>query len=101
MSSNGNGFGFNGNGNGHNHDSFPGAGDSFEEDEDHEHSFVNIVQTPNVSAYEELVHQVVTLEFHDRGLTMDFSLEEAEELGRVLAEVTRYLKSKGSAEPQS
>lgn len=92
--SNGNGFNFNGRRDG----TGPGD-DSFEEDEDHEHVYVNIVQTPNVSAYEEQVHQVISLEFHDRGLSLDFNLEEAEELGEVLAEVMRYLKRKGAIEP--
>ncbi len=96
--SNGNGFGFNGNG--HNNNGEVTPGDGFEEDEDHEHTYVNIIQTPNVAAYEEMIHQVVTLEFHDRGLTMDFNIEEAEELGRVLAEVMAYLKRKGPIEPQ-
>ena len=96
---NSNGFSFNGNGNGHNSD---GHGEDIpeenyvfeEEDEDHEHEYINIAQSRNVSAYEESVHQVISLEFHDRGLTLDFSAEEARELGKVLAEVVRYLESK-------
>lgn len=95
---NGNGFSFNGNGNGHHNDGhdeeIPEENYVFEEDEDHEHEYINIAQSHSVSAYEETVHQVVSLEFHDRGLTLDFSAEEARELGRVLAEVVRYLESK-------
>ncbi len=96
---NSNGFSFNGNGNGHNndgkHEEIPGDDYIFEDDdEDHEHEYINIAQGRNVSAYEEGVHQVISLEFHDRGLTLDFSAEEARELGLVLAEVVRYLESK-------
>jgi hypothetical protein len=96
---NSNGFSFNGNGNGHNNDGKPEEipGDDYifeEDDEDHEHEYINIAQSRNVSAYEEGVHQVISLEFHDRGLTLDFSAEEARELGLVLAEVVRYLESK-------
>ncbi len=98
-----NGFSFNGEGNGNGNgrnNGFPGPGDRFEEDDDdHEHTYINIAQTPNLSAYEEQAHEVVTLEFHDRGLTLDFSSEEAEELGRVLAEVVNYLKRKRTIEP--
>jgi hypothetical protein len=94
---NGNGFSFNGNGNGHNdgkHEDIPEDEYIYEEDDDHEHEYINIALSRNVAAYEETVHQVVSLEFHDRGLTLDFSTEEAVELGRVLAEVVRYLESK-------
>ena len=95
IDSSGNGYSFNGNGsNDGKSDDIPREDYLFEEDEDHEHEYVNIAQSRNVSAYEELVHQVVTLEFHDRGLTLDFSPEEARELGRVLGEVVRYLESK-------
>ncbi|HEX2911451.1 MAG TPA: hypothetical protein VH186_11620 [Chloroflexia bacterium] len=91
---NGNGFSFNGNGNGHDHENEPIGRGNFEEDEDHEHTYVSIAETHNVSAYEEQVHQVITLEFHDRGLTLDFSLDEAEELGHVLSEVMNYISRK-------
>lgn len=96
---NSNGFSFNGNGNsnGHNegsHDEIPENDYVYEEDDDHEHEYLNIAQSRNVAAYEEVVHQVISLEFHDRGLTLDFSTEEARELGLVLAEVVRYLESK-------
>jgi hypothetical protein len=98
---NGNGFSFNGNGNGHGHNNDGHDGEIpdenyvyEEEDEDHEHEYINIAQSHSVSAYEETVHQVISLEFHDRGLTLDFSADEARELGRVLAEVVKYLESK-------
>jgi hypothetical protein len=93
--SNGNGYNHNDNHNGHgNGGEPPSFGHSFEEDADHEHAYVNIVETTNLAAYEELVHQVVTLEFHDRGLTLDLSIAEAEELGNVLAEIMAYLSRK-------
>jgi hypothetical protein len=95
---NSNGFNFNTNGNGRHdgeHEEIPEESYTFEDDdEDHEHEYLNIAQSRNVSAYEEAVHQVISLEFHDRGLTLDFSAEEARELGLVLAEVVRYLESK-------
>ena len=62
-----------------------------EEDEDHEHVYNNIVQTRNLSAYAEAIHEVITLEFHDRGLSLDLSYAEALELGKVLAEVVSFL----------
>src|SRR5262245_30898300 len=105
MTANGNGsiFNFNSNGNGKNGGG-DGGSDSFyegfeDEEEGHEHEYANIAQTPNLSAYEELVHQVITLEFHDRGLTLDFSYEEAEELGQVLADIISYLSRKRTYEP--
>ncbi len=63
-----------------------------EEDDGHEHVYNNIVQTRNLSAYAEAIHEVVTLEFHDRGLSLDLSYAEAQELGKVLAEVVDFLK---------
>jgi hypothetical protein len=93
--SNGNSYNYGDSHNGHGNGSEPPSfGNNFEEDADHEHTFVNIVETANLAAYEELVHQVVTLEFHDRGLTLDLSLAEAEELGQVLAEIMAYLGRK-------
>jgi hypothetical protein len=97
FSFNGNGHGKNGNGGSDNHFE---PEDEFEDEEDgHEHEYANIAQTPNLSVYEELVHQVITLEFHDRGLTLDFSYEEAEELGQVLADIMSYLSRKRTYEP--
>lgn len=102
-------FGGNGNGNGNGKDNGSGDGgsdsffepeDEFDDDDDgHEHEYTNIAQTPNLSAYEELVHQVITLEFHDRGLTLDFSYEEAEELGKVVTDIVNYLIRKRTYEP--
>ncbi len=98
---NGNFFNFNGNGRDkENGDGFSlGPGDGIEGEDDHEHEFANIAQTPNISAFEEVVHQVITLEFHDRGLTLDFSYEEAEELTQVVAEIKTYLQGKPTIEP--
>jgi hypothetical protein len=65
-----------------------------ENEEEHEHIYLNIVHSENITAYEELVHQVITLEFGDRGISLDLSVEEAEELGQVAAEIMRYLERK-------
>jgi hypothetical protein len=96
-----NGFGFNGkrnsNGNGNSNEPPAHAGGFQEESDDHEHHYVGIMQTANIEAYEELVHQIITLEFHDRGLTLDFSAEEAEELGQILVEVMAYFTRKRAA----
>ncbi len=97
----GNGNGKKGNGNGGTGDEeVLGPGEEFEDDEEdgHEHEYSNIAQSPNLSAYEELVHQVITLEFHDRGMTLDFSYEEANELGQVLAAIMNYLSRKRTYE---
>jgi hypothetical protein len=64
------------------------------DEEEHEHIYLNIVHSENITAYEELVHQVITLEFGDRGISLDLSVEEAEELGHVVAEIMRYLERK-------
>ena len=61
------------------------------DEEEHEHEYNSIIQTPNLAAYAEGIHEVVTLEFHDRGLSLDLSYAEAQELGRVIAEVVTYI----------
>ncbi len=96
----------NGNGKHHgNEEELPDLEYQFEAEDDeeheHEHTFINIAQTPTLSAYEEEIHGVITLEFRDRGLTMDFSLEEAQELGQVLAAVMTHLKGKQTSESDS
>lgn len=68
------------------------ADENFEPEEGHEHKYSRIIQTRNLSAYAEAVHEVVTLEFHDRGLSLDLSFEEAQELGKVLEAITSYLR---------
>lgn len=85
-------FDFNSNGNGnHNSDKPLEGGDDFEEDEEHEHFYTSITQTNNLSAFAEAVHQVITLEFHDRGLSLDLSYVEAQELAQVVAEIAAFL----------
>jgi len=75
-----------------NHNSDDNLEEFVEEDDGHEHIYNNIVQTHNLSAYAEAIHEVVTLEFHDRGLSLDLSYAEAQELGKVLVEVVDFLK---------
>lgn len=87
------GVGGNG-GNGNDNNSSDENEDENDDENEHEHVYVNIVHSENISAFEELTHQVLTLEFQDRGLSLDFSLEEAEELGHVLAEIMRYIEKK-------
>jgi|GEM_PF-1952378 len=64
------------------------------EEEDHEHVYSEIANTPNLMAYEEMVHQVVSIEFQDRGITLNFDYEELEELGLLVTEVIQYLQRK-------
>lgn len=93
---NGNGrfdFSSNGNGNGNHNSDKPFNDDDFEEDEEHEHVYTSITQTRNLSAYAEALHQVITLEFQDRGLSLDFSYAEAQELAQVMAEIAAFLSS--------
>lgn len=71
-----------------------GPGDEPAEDEDHEHEYRPIIDTENLSAYDEIVHSVITLEFSDRGLALDLSYEEAEELGETLAAIVEYVRRK-------
>ena len=72
---------------------FGGQGDE-PEDEDHEHDYRQIAETESLSAYDEMVHSVITLEFHDRGLALDLSYEEAEELGATVAAIVEYVRRK-------
>ncbi len=86
-------FNFNGNG------AADGGSDFFEKDdetpeEDHEHVYSEIAQTPNLVAYEEMVHQVISIEFQDRGVTLNFDYDEIEELGVLIEELVRYLQRK-------
>ncbi len=101
MKENGNGFGFNGNGRGDGSadggsDSFYENDEDFEEEDEHEHEYIDIVQSSIISAYEEVVHQVITLEFHERGLTLDFTYEELGQLSQAISEVAAYIGRKGN-----
>lgn len=83
-------------------DAFYEADDELEEDEDeeeHEHLYISIAQTKELTAYEEAVHKMVSLEFHERGLTLDLTYEEATELGQVMAQIVAYLNGKQAIEP--
>lgn len=74
-------------------DGFSEDNEEFEE-EDHEHVYSEIANTPNLMAYEEMVHQVISIEFQDRGITLNFDYEELEELGLLVTEVIQYLQRK-------
>ncbi|MBI3979418.1 MAG: hypothetical protein HY331_14645 [Chloroflexi bacterium] len=59
-----------------------------EHEHDHEHAFVEIARTENIVAYEETVHQVITLRLHDRGLALELTHAEARELADALAQIS-------------
>ena len=90
----GDGFIFNGNASGDGGYNPFGEDGEEEFEEEHEHVYNEVAQTPNLIAFEEMVHQVITIDFQDRGLTLEFDYEEAEELGQLLTQVLEYLQRK-------
>jgi len=57
------------------------------EEHDHEHNYHEIEGTENISAYEETTHHVITLQFHERGMALSMSYEEALELADAMQKV--------------
>ena len=47
--------------------------------------------TENISAYEETTHHVITLQFHERGMALSMSYEEALELADAMQKVVVHI----------
>ncbi len=61
-------------------------------EEPHEHVFQEVFQSETVGISEETTHQTITVEMYDRGLAMHMEREEALELARAFAALSRYLE---------
>ena len=57
----------------------------------HEHAYQEIEGTENISAYEETTHRLITLHFHERGLALTMSYEEALELPDAMQKVVGHI----------
>ncbi|HLH26524.1 MAG TPA: hypothetical protein VK066_28720 [Chloroflexota bacterium] len=57
----------------------------------HEHAYEEIEGTENISAYEETTHHLITLQFHERGLTLTLNYEEALELADAMQKVVGHI----------
>ena len=60
----------------------------------HEHEFVEIVDDETITAFEQSPHGIVTLQLHQRGLSMDLTYDEAVALGTVMERVVKHVKTK-------
>ncbi|HZS00405.1 MAG TPA: hypothetical protein VFE37_16945 [Chloroflexota bacterium] len=58
---------------------------------DHEHYYSEIEGTENISAYEETTHHIITLQFHERGVALSLSYEEALELADAMQKVVGHI----------
>jgi len=58
----------------------------------HEHAYVPIVSAEPLSAYEEAVHRVITIEFLDRGLSLNLDYDEALQLAAVTQQIAEYIQ---------
>jgi hypothetical protein len=60
-------------------------------DHGHEHFYSEIEGTENISAFEETTHHMITLQFHERGLALSMSYEEALELADAMQKVVGHI----------
>jgi hypothetical protein len=58
---------------------------------DHEHAYLEIEGTENISAYEETTHQLITLQFHERGLALMLNYEQAFELADAMQKIVGHI----------
>jgi hypothetical protein len=58
---------------------------------DHEHAFEEIAATENITAFEETTHHLITLEFHDRGLSLTLDYAQAYELLDAMQKVLAHI----------
>ena len=66
------------------------------EEHAHEHRIVEIIDTTTIAAFEESPHQVITLELHQRGFSLDLTYQEVV----VLAEVMEKMLERVNANRQ-
>ncbi len=65
------------------------------EEHTHEHEYIDIAESETVFAYAEAIHEVVTLQFNQRGIALNLSYEEALELVEVMQAVKEHCDSQG------
>ena len=65
------------------------------EEHAHDHEVVDIVESDTIFAYAETIHEVVTLQFNQRGIALNLSYEEALELTEVMRAVKEHCDSRG------
>ncbi len=65
------------------------------EEHAHEHEFIDIAESETVFAYAEAIHQVVTIQFNQKGVALSLSYEEAGELAEVMRAVKEHCDSRG------
>ncbi len=65
------------------------------EEHTHEHEFIDIAESETIFAYAEAIHEVVTLQFNQRGIALNLSYEEALELAEVMLAVKEHCDSRG------
>lgn len=62
------------------------------EEHDHEHSFVEVVDSDVVFVYDQVPHQVLTVRFNDRGVSIELTYDEALALSEAMEQVARYVQ---------
>ena len=60
-------------------------------DHGHEHHYQEIEGTENISAYEETTHRLITVQFHERGLSLTLNYEEAMELADAMQKIVGHI----------
>ncbi len=65
------------------------------EEHAHEHEYIDIVESETVFAYAEAIHEVVTLQFNQRGIALNLGYEEALELAKVMQAVKEHCDRRG------
>lgn len=64
------------------------------EDHAHEHEFMEIIDSETITAFEGVPHGIITLQLHQRGLSIDLTYEEAMALEIVIKKVVEYINTK-------
>jgi len=65
------------------------------EEHAHDHEFIDIIESDTIFAYAEAIHEVVTLQFNQRGIALNLGYEEALELTAVMEAVKEHCDSQG------
>ena len=65
------------------------------EEHAHDHEFIDIVECETISAFAEAFHELITLQFNERGIALSLSYEEALELTEVMLAVKEHCDSRG------
>ena len=63
------------------------------EEHAHEHEFVEIFDAETITALEQVPHGIITLQLHQRGLSLDLTYEEAAALGTVMERVVEHVNA--------